>query len=148
MVILISAMQGMGYCELIWAACLAPLQLTRMCCVSFAPHNLMPRSKACERSAQSAPPSRQGRLTLKCSATSQDSKAEKRRLVETPQKMRPTSSTLKLLKCFVKQPKAYVATYVSAAFFRPLHASDWGHGLEQCSMYCVGRVVRPKANCL
>ena len=44
--------------------------------------------------------------------------------METPQKMRPTSSTLKLLKCFVKQPKAYVATYVSAAFFRPLNADS------------------------
>ncbi len=51
-----------------------------------------------------------GWLTLKCSATSQDSKAEKSRLVETPQKMRPTRSTLKLLKCFVKQPNEYVRT--------------------------------------
>ena len=43
-------------------------------------------------------------LTLKCSATSQDSKAENSSEVATPQKMRPTKRTLKLLKCLVKQP--------------------------------------------
>lgn len=42
--------------------------------------------------------------TLKCSATSQDSKAENSNEVATPQKMRPTNRTLKLLKCLVKQP--------------------------------------------
>lgn len=42
--------------------------------------------------------------TLKCSATSHDSKAEKSSEVATPQKMRPTKRMLKLLKCFVQQP--------------------------------------------
>ena len=59
--------------------------------------------------------------------------------METPQKMRPTSSTLKLLKCFVKQPKEYVATYVSAAFFRPLHASDSKHGHQQRCLCDIAR---------
>lgn len=61
--------------------------------------------------------------TLKCSATSHDSKAEKSSEVDTPQKIRPTSRMLKLLKCLVRQPIAYVATYVSAAFLRPLQAN-------------------------
>lgn len=59
-------------------------------------------------------------VTLKCSATSQDSKAEYSREVATPQKILPTSRMWKLFQCFVKQPKTYVATYVNAAFFLPL----------------------------
>lgn len=59
-------------------------------------------------------------ITLKCSATNQDSKAEYNREVATPQKTLPTSRIWKLFQCLVKQPKAYVATYVSAAFFLPL----------------------------
>ena len=51
-----------------------------------------------------------GKGTLKCSATSQDSKAEYSREVATPQKILPTSRMWKLFQCFVKQPKAYVAT--------------------------------------
>ena len=58
--------------------------------------------------------------TLKCSATNQDSNAENSNDVATPQSSRPTKRMLKLLKCFVKQPIQYVATYVSAAFLRPL----------------------------
>ena len=45
-----------------------------------------------------------GGLTFLCSATSQDSKAEYRREVATPENMRPTKRTLKSLKCFVTQP--------------------------------------------
>ena len=58
--------------------------------------------------------------TLKCSATSHDSKAEYSREVATPQNRRPTSSTIKMFQCLVAQPMQYVMTYVSAAFFRPL----------------------------
>ena len=58
--------------------------------------------------------------TLKCSATSHDSKAEYSREVATPQKRRPTSSTINMFQCLVAQPMQYVMTYVSAAFFRPL----------------------------
>ena len=67
-----------------------------------------------------------GELALPCSATSQDSNAEFRRDVATPLKMRPTSSTLKLLKCFVTQPLVYITTYANAAFFLPLHQTTLG----------------------
>lgn len=42
--------------------------------------------------------------TLKCSATSQDSKAEYRSEVATPQNRRPTSSTMNMFQCLVAQP--------------------------------------------
>ena len=61
-----------------------------------------------------------GSFTFLCSATSQDSKAEYRREVATPEKIRPTKRTLKSLKCFVTQPLVYVKTYSKAAFFLPL----------------------------
>ena len=60
---------------------------------------------------------------LKCSATSHDSKAEYSREVATPQNRRPTSRTPKMSQCLVAQPITYVTTYVSAAFFLPLHTS-------------------------
>lgn len=44
------------------------------------------------------------RPTLKCSATSQDSKAEYSREVATPQNRRPTSSTMNMFQCLVAQP--------------------------------------------
>lgn len=43
--------------------------------------------------------------TLLCSATSQDSKAEKSSEVATPHSTRPPASTQKLLKCLVRQPR-------------------------------------------
>lgn len=61
--------------------------------------------------------------TLKCSATSHDSKAEYSREVATPQNRRPTSSTTNTFQCFVAQPMQYVMTYVSAAFFLPLRTT-------------------------
>jgi hypothetical protein len=57
--------------------------------------------------------------TLKCSATSQDSKAEKRRDVAMPPKMRPSISTLYCGECLVIQLKMYVMQYVTLALFRP-----------------------------
>ena len=48
--------------------------------------------------------------TLKCSATSHDSKAEYSREVATPQNRRPTSSTANMFQCFVAQPMQYVMT--------------------------------------
>ena len=61
--------------------------------------------------------------TLKCSATSHDSKAEYSREVAIPQNRRPTSNTTKMFQCLVAQPMQYVTTYVSAAFFLPLKAT-------------------------
>ena len=45
-------------------------------------------------------------LTLKCSATSHDSKALNSRLVDTPHSTRPKARIQKLLKCLVTQPMA------------------------------------------
>lgn len=63
----------------------------------------LPRKTALEK----VPPSQSAaKPRLKCSLTSQDSKAEKSRLVAMPQSTRPAQSTQKLLKCLVTQPAA------------------------------------------
>jgi hypothetical protein len=46
--------------------------------------------------------------TEKCSATSQDSKAEKRREVAMPPKKRPSIRTFQVDQCFVMQLAMYV----------------------------------------
>lgn len=63
---------------------------------------------------------------LKCSATSQDSKAENSRLVEMPPNILPSIKTQKFGECLVMQEAMYVATYNSDAFRRPLGGGEGG----------------------